>query len=321
MKSLHPVTLAAAVGSPAGKRAQLMITIFHRVLDRPDPLLPGVPDITRFQWQMKILADHFNVLPLHEAARRLAEGSLPARAAAITFDDGYADNLTNALPVLANLDLPATFFVATDYLDGGRMFNDTVIELVRRVPGERADFSAIGLGIEACSSIAERRTLISKLIGHFKYQPSDQRRTEVETMASNFGITLPANLMMTTDQLRKLAAARGAEIGAHTHTHPILSRVSPEQASHEIRAGKDALESSLQTPMRLFAYPNGRPGKDYGPEHVEMAKRYGFEFAVSTTPSSARRDSDPYQLPRFTPWDPTPGRFTLRMLRALYSPG
>jgi hypothetical protein len=157
MKSFHPITVAATMGSPSGKRAQLLITIFHRVLDRPDPLLPGIPDIDRFRWQIKLLAKHFNILPLRDAAQRLVDGNLPARAAAVTFDDGYADNLTNAIPVLAARGLPATFFVATDYLDGGRMFNDTVIELVRRLDGVNADFSTIGLGMEPCSSIAERR--------------------------------------------------------------------------------------------------------------------------------------------------------------------
>jgi peptidoglycan/xylan/chitin deacetylase (PgdA/CDA1 family) len=320
MKSFHPITLAAAMGSPPGKRAQLLITIFHRVLDRPDPLLPGVPDVDRFRWQIKLLSRHFNVLPLHEAATRLVDGNLPARAAAVTIDDGYADNLTHAIPVLAACGLPATFFVATDYLDGGRMFNDTVIELVRRLEGTSADFSTIGLGIEPCSSLPERRALITKLINHFKYQPSEQRRTTVEVLASTFGVTLPSNMMLSTDQLRELARAPGAEIGAHTHTHPILSRIPLEQARQEIQVGKNLLESKLQSPIRLFAYPNGRPQKDYGPEHVEMVKGNGFDFAVSTTPSPAQRASDPYQLPRFTPWDRTPGRFTLRMLQALYSP-
>lgn len=319
MKRFHPFTLAATLGSPGKGRAKLFITIFHRVLARPDPLLQGVPDVVRFRWQMKLLADHFNVLPLHEAAVRLLEGTLPPRAAAVTFDDGYADNFTTALPILQQLALPATFFVATDYLDGGRMFNDTVIELVRRLPNEFADFSSIGLDQQACASIANRRALIKTLINHFKYQASDVRRTSVEALAGQFQISLPTDLMMSTAQLNALSATAGVEIGAHTHTHPILSRVSDQQAIAEITTGKKMLESLLQSPMRLFAYPNGRPEKDYGSAHVEMVKHCGFDFAVSTTPAVAQSNSDPYQLPRFTPWDPTPVKFALRALHALYT--
>lgn len=321
MTSLHPITLAAGLASPAGGRAKLLITIFHRVLERPDPLLPDVPDIERFTWQMKFLADHFNVLPLHEAATRLQDGSLPARAAAITFDDGYADNYTIALPILRRFGLPVTVFVATDYLDGGRMFNDTVIELVRRLPGNQADFASIGLDTQPCATLADRRALVARLIGHFKYQPSDERRQIVEDMAARFGVALPTDLMMSTAQLQALGSTTGVEIGAHTHTHPILSKISPQKAADEIRVGKNALESLLQTPMRLFAYPNGRPTKDYGPEHVDMVRSAGFDFSVSTAPATAKRSSDPHQLPRFTPWDTTPGRFALRTLRMLYGTG
>jgi peptidoglycan/xylan/chitin deacetylase (PgdA/CDA1 family) len=74
-----------------------------------------------------------------------ASGALPERAAAITFDDGYADNFTRALPLLREQGLPATFFVATGFLDGGRMWNDTISEAIRRCNEDVVDLSAIGL--------------------------------------------------------------------------------------------------------------------------------------------------------------------------------
>lgn len=319
MKSLHPFTIAASIASPSKKRAKLPIMIYHRVLERFDPLLPGVPDTLRFGWQAKMLAEHFRVLPLHEAVERLQSGTLPARAAAITFDDGYADNYTCALPILQGLGLPATFFVATAYLDGGRMFNDTVIELVRRLPDESCDFTAIGLGMQKCATVPERRALIKTLIEHFKYRPSNERREAVEKLASRFRVTLPTDLMLDVDQLRALGRTNGVEIGAHTHTHPILTCLSPEEAYEDITIGRQTLESHLDTPVRLFAYPNGRPRKDYNADHVEMVKRCGFDFAVSTVPAPARFGCDPYELPRFTPWDPTPGRFALRVLHTLWT--
>jgi peptidoglycan/xylan/chitin deacetylase (PgdA/CDA1 family) len=268
---------------------------------------------------MRLLASHFNVLPLREAAQRLREGSLPARAACVTFDDGYADNYTIALPILRETGVPATFFIATAYLDGGRMFNDVLIEIAKAVPDGPCDLSAIGQGAHPVVSLQDRRALMTRLIARFKYQPPAQRLPAAERLAADFGICLPTDLMLSSAQLRAVHAA-GMEIGGHTDTHPILARQNPADARREIRVGKEKLETLLGTPVRVFAYPNGRPVKDYTDAHVAMAADCGFEAAVSTRPAAADRHSGVHELPRFTPWDKTPARFGLRLLRSLTFP-
>jgi peptidoglycan/xylan/chitin deacetylase (PgdA/CDA1 family) len=107
--------------SPAGERGRLSILIFHRVLARPDPLSPDEPDVVEFEAQMRWVRSWFNVLPLGAAIDRLYAGTIPPRALAITFDDGYADNEELAAPILARLGLSATFFISTGYLGGGIM--------------------------------------------------------------------------------------------------------------------------------------------------------------------------------------------------------
>lgn len=315
----HPLTAALSLVSPSGSKARLSVLIYHRVLPDRDPLLRDTPDSKVFEWQMALIARHFNVLSLEEAGRRLQEGTLPARAASITFDDGYADNLTVAWPILQKMGLPTTFFVASGYLDGGRMFNDTIIELVRRLPMGHCELGLPGLEDVAIADIESRNALVQQLIGHFKYQPLDERNRAVEGLAAKFDVELPNDLMMTTEQLRKLDNFEGAEIGGHTRNHPILARLDDMQARDEIANGKRDLEERLGHPIRLFAYPNGRPDKDYTPRHVDMVRDCGYELAVSTIPSAAKRGADTYQLPRFTPWDQTPVRFGLRMLRTLLS--
>lgn len=302
--------------SPGGRRGRLSILIYHRVLPQSDPLLPGEPEAASFQWQMELLARHFHPLPLGEAVQRLRDGTLPPRAACVTFDDGYADNAEVALPILRAVGVPATFFIAVGYLNGGRMFNDTLIETVRRLPEGEVDLTPEGLGRRTIGSISDRVALCKALIGRFKYQPPEQRNRRVEALPSRLGITVPDDLMMTTGQLRGLADA-GMEIGGHTLTHPILARQSAPEARREIVSGREALEGILERPVRLFAYPNGRPGQDYAPEHVDMVRACGFDAAVSTAAGAAGPGADPYQLPRFTPWDRTPGRFALRLARNL----
>lgn len=302
--------------SPRGERARLSILIYHRVLPEPDALLPGDPDAARFRRQMRLLARCFNPLPLAEAVDRLRSGTLPARAACVTFDDGYADNATVALPILREEGVPATFFIATGYLDGGRMFNDTLIETVRRLPAGEHELGPAGLGRRRIDSDADRAALIGELVMSLKYLGVRERGERAEDLAAALGVTLPSDLMMTTAQLRSLAQA-GMDIGGHTVNHPILTACPAEEARREMREGKETLEDLLGRPVTLFAYPNGRPGKDYRPEHAVMARELGFTAAVSTAWGSAHRGSDPWQLPRFTPWDRGDLKFGLRLARNL----
>jgi peptidoglycan/xylan/chitin deacetylase (PgdA/CDA1 family) len=111
------------------------------------------------------------------------------------------------------------------------------------------------------------------------------------------------------------------EIGGHTVNHPILARLDPAQARREIADGKEALEALVGSPVRSFAYPNGKPGQDYLAEHARMAREIGFDAAVSTSWGAASQASDSFQLPRFTPWDQGHGRFVLRMLQNMRRAG
>jgi len=290
----------------------LSILIYHRVVPEPDPLLPDLVSAREFDWQLAVLGRWFTVLPLREAAARLRSGTLPVRSACVTFDDGYADNATVALPILRRHGVPATFFVATAFIDGGRMWNDSVIETIRAARGDTLDARCAGLDTLGISTIGLRRQAIEKLLAALKYLPLEERQRRIEELAANTPCSLPADLMMTSQQVRHLRAS-DMEIGAHTVTHPILAQVDPERADSEIRDSKHRLEAITGNPVTLFAYPNGIPVRDYRREHVDMVERLGFEAAVCTAPGVAHAASHPFQLPRFTPWDRTPARFVLRL--------
>lgn len=299
--------------SPGGARGGLSILIFHRVLPSPDVLYPGEVDATRFDTLLGWLAASFSVLPLEQAVRSLQRGALPPRALSITFDDGYADNYMTACPLLQKHGLHATFFVATDFLDGGRMWNDTVIEVVRRVEPATLDLRDLGIGIHPVRTDAERRIAIDSLLPRLKYLPLGERADRVAEIANRHGRDLPNDLMMTSGQLRALRRC-GMAIGGHTRRHPILARLDDEAAVEEIAGGKSALEARLGEPVRLFAYPNGKPDTDFDRRHVEMVRKAGYVGAVTTSPGMARPGGDVYQLPRFTPWDRSRLRFGLRMV-------
>jgi len=305
--------------SPAGAKGQLSILAFHRVLREADALFPNVPDARRFARILTWLKGWLNVLPLDEAIERLSSGELPERAAAITFDDGYADNYTEALPVLREHGMSATFFVATGFLDGGRMWNDTVIEAIRRSRLDTVDLAAIGLPRLPIASLTERRAAIEQCIKALKYRPLSQRVADSEQVALAAQATPPDDLMMKSAELRALHR-NGMQIGAHTVSHPILTRLTKDDARAEIVGSRARLEELLDAPVKCFAYPNGKLGDDYSDEHVTLVRDSGFAYALSTNAGAAGRDSsDLMQLPRFTPWDRTSFRFGARLLANLAS--
>jgi peptidoglycan/xylan/chitin deacetylase (PgdA/CDA1 family) len=293
--------------------------IYHRALRAPDPLLPDEVDAAALDWQVSLMAREFNVLSLEEACERMAAGTLPARAAAITFDDGYADNVEVAMPILRRHGLTATFFVATAYLGGGVMFNDRIIAAVRQAPAGVLDLEPIALGRHPLRDTRDRRAAIAALIRALKYRPPQERAALTDDVVARSGARLPAELMMRPEQVKALRQG-GMSVGGHTATHPILARISPAEARVEVERGRTDLEGILNERVTLFAYPNGEPRQDYGPEHVAMVKELGFRAAVSTRWAFARRSDDSFQLPRCTPWDRTPRRFGARLINFYLRP-
>jgi peptidoglycan/xylan/chitin deacetylase (PgdA/CDA1 family) len=292
--------------------SRLSVLGYHRVLADHDPLLPGEPTAAEFEDRMCWVKANFNVLPLTAAVQALRENRLPKRALALTFDDGYADNYRLALPILQRLGLPASFFIATGFLNGGCMFNDIVIEAVRRAPGTELELADLTLGRYPLGCQEQRSRTIDRILARLKYFKPEHREDVALEIAKRAGARVPTDLMMSSDQVRALHAA-GMTVGAHTVTHPILAEISQQRAREEMAAGRARLEQIIGAPVRLFAYPNGKPLRDYGPEHVRFAREVGFAAAVSSAWGAARPGDDVFQIPRFTPWDRQNWRFGLRL--------
>lgn len=304
----------ACSGVDAVLGPRLSVLIFHRVLPQQDPLFPGEMHASRFDRLVGLLARHFRVLTLGEALSRLANGSLPRRAVAITFDDGYADNAQVAMPILQRHGVAATFFIASGFLNGGWMWNDVVIETLRSSARDAVDLSFLGVASMPLSTLDDRRRAIDTVLPQVKYRSLvDREHLLAELRKAVAAQDLGPGPMMSDQQLRSMHAA-GMEIGAHTRWHPILACESDDCARTEIAAGREHLQHLLGTPVDLFAYPNGQPGKDYEARHVDMVRTLGFKGAVTTAPGPVTDRSDIFQWPRFSPWDRLPGRWLLRMV-------
>jgi peptidoglycan/xylan/chitin deacetylase (PgdA/CDA1 family) len=296
-----------------GSEGRLAIITYHRILERPDPLLESEPDIEKFTWEMETLAACFNVLPLHDAITLLRENRIPPRAVCITFDDGYRSCHDLALPVLTRLGLPATVFVTTDFLDNGNMWNDRILEAVRLLPMGQLDLREVGLGCWQLSDIEDRKKIVAELDSNCKYLSAPGRLKIIEKLEILAGQAKAANQMLSRDMVAALAR-QGIEIGGHTITHPILTKLSDESARYEIEENKRMLEEIIGKPLRLFAYPNGKVGMDFDQRHVKMVEAAGYFAAFTTAFGAANKNNDFFQFPRSRPWDVTPFWFSVRLL-------
>ena len=296
----------------ADRRPGLSILIFHRVLAVADAFRIGDMTAAQFQVVTENLAQNFSTLPLEEGIERLRNNSLPRAALSITFDDGYADNLEVAAPILVAQGLTATFFIATGFLEGGWMWNDRIIEACKRTRHTATSLPALKLQSIDLSTEAARVAAAFGIIEEAKHLPFEERAAVVAQLQDQLDVELGRGPMLDPESVRRLRD-HGMTIGAHTVTHPILATLDHTRARAEISDSRSHLVDILREPIRVFAYPNGRPGRDYRPEHVAMVSEAGFEAALTTATLTARPGMARYELPRFTPWDRTAWRFSARL--------
>ncbi|MDQ1833515.1 polysaccharide deacetylase family protein [Massilia scottii] len=295
-------------------RAPLSILIYQRVLAAPDPLFPESLHGRRFEQHLRLLTRWFRLMPLSRAVAHLADGTLPPRSACLTFDHGYAEHASVALPLLQRYGVPATFFVAASYLDGGCTWSDIVTEVVRNAPGERLNLARSGFASYDIGCPQRRRAVIEMLLAALRLLPPHERLARARSMARRVSPT-----MLSSDQLLALHRA-GMEIGAHPLHHTALASLSNAAARAEIAEGRTRIEDILQAPVRLFAYPSGKPGQDFEPRHGLMLRAQGFAAAVGMGPGAARSGSDLFALPRIAPCEHAGGgAFLLRLAGNLFT--
>lgn len=296
----------------SGNSKRLTVLIFHRVLPEADPLSPDEMYASRFDALISMLVKVFNVLPMDDALSRWKSGTLPPRALTITFDDGYADNFTVACPILLKYGVKAGFFVASGFLNGGIMWNDVAREAIRTYEGDEIDLRWLDLGIRPVATSSERFRLVEEMLLKLKYRTLESRKEALARIVEETRAISPGNLMLSTSQLRGLRDA-GMEIGGHTSSHPILAVLPEPEARKQIAEDRERLAELLGQRPRYFAYPNGRPEKDYQATHVRLVRELGYEAAFTTSCGSVGPESGAFELPRFTPWDRGLTRFSLRL--------
>ncbi len=292
-------------------RNKLTILNFHQVLQNKDSLRPWEPDSEKFNWQMALLRKHFRPMSLSQAMELLKSGKLPSRTVVVTFDDGYLNNLTVALPILKKYKIPATVFIATAFSEGKNMWNDRILDLFSQ-HSEMMDLSVAGLGNVDVSEPKLKLVTAQKTVLALKYFEPSIRDEKVALLIKSNGGYSETRKMMNASEIKMISDA-GLEIGAHTHNHPILNTLAIDEQYQEIKRNQELLSLWTNKSVTTFAYPNGKVGVDLSMETVDLVKELGFDFAVSTECGYVNQQSNRYTLNRFTPWDNTPWKFQARI--------
>lgn len=301
-------------------RGKLTTLLFHKVPLSRHPLTPLEPTIADFSAVLEAALRRFRILPLEDAVIALRAGNLPANAACITFDDGYPEWRTGVLPVLERLGVHATFFITTGQYRGLPIWNERILHAVQSAPESAEPLRWEGMPDVSFGPPQDRLQSIERLDRFLKYQEPAKKEHFLSELERHTGVKREQVPTMSVDDLRHLHA-KGFGVGGHSVTHPILSRCTAQQAYEEIAGARETLESLIRGKVSGFAYPNGTPGKDFGAEHIEMVRRAGYHFAVTTQRGFAAADTPQMQIPRFTPWGPTAGRMSLQFLRNLMQRG
>ena len=283
----------------AANRGRVLILTYHRFSRGRDPLATPEAD---FDAHLRYLKEHYTLVPLsHVAAHYAGAAELPARAACVTIDDGFADAYEIAFPLLQRHGVPAALFVITDFLDGRAwLWTDKLrhvalstesARLAAEVGGRSFDLRLAGRDTRLAAA-GEVNSELKRLAPH-------AREEAIERIAEAHGVALPQRPPaefgpVTWEQARALDAG-GVEIGSHTVSHPILTTTDDAQLGRELRDSRARLEAELGHAVELFCYPNGVFDERVRRETASA----GYRCAVTTEPGlNERRAADPLTLRR-----------------------
>ena len=300
-----------------------MILMYHRVADEQlDPWHLCVSP-KNFGEQLEVIRSAgLRVMHLRELAEAAASGAVPPRSIAITFDDGYRDNLENGRPLLEKYGVPATAFVASGYVASDGEFWWDALERVLLTPGKLPQSFAVEIGgkrrswqLGSDSSWTDddcerhrdwrpytppqtpRQRLYRELRDVLLAASADEKARIVgELLAwANIPATARAKRRILDEEgLCKLAADDLIEIGGHSISHPELAPLSLDEQDHELRASKRRLEEVLGRKITALAYPHGSCSDDT----KRLAAQAGYAFACGTQRRPVQRGVDRYELPR-----------------------
>ena len=279
--------------------SQVAIIMYHHVSSENPPWLLGAVKPKHFEREIAYLSKATTIVPLDWLVNQLYQGkNIPSKAVCITFDDGYKDNYTFAYPILQKYNAPATIFLTTGYIESSETFwNYKLCFAVWNT--SRTQLEIEGFGYYDLRSCRDRLKAMNRIISGLMKLPEREKNRSIEKLLQVLCVDIPdrfgKELTLSWDEVLEMSK-NGISFGAHTVTHPILTRLPIEDAREEITRSKKEIEERLGVPCNLFAYPNG----EFNTEIIELLKENVFKGAVTAIPRMIRRGDKPFRLGRIS---------------------
>ncbi|MFL5895049.1 MAG: polysaccharide deacetylase family protein [Thermoleophilaceae bacterium] len=312
------------IASPRAAGDVAVVVLYHRIAEgEPDPLglcvAPG-----RFEQQLEVLRSELDVVPISELARRVAGGEPIGGLAAITFDDGYADNLEVAAPIIEAARVPVTLFAATEHISTGeRFFWDEAWRLICGGGARPKRLELAGDGVAGAwqtKTPDQRAAAFRALHRLIQPRPAETIRTVLRELRDWAGEAAPpppgSTRLMTIDELRRFAALDGVELGAHTRSHVNLAHQPDDVVRAEVAGSRADLVDWLGVAPAGFSYPFGLLRHDVSERARAEVAAAGFGYAVVNQPVAVEPVSDLYALPRLPAPDAAADSFRAWLARA-----
>lgn len=278
---------------------------YHMIEDGPNGFYPETLT-ANFEKQIVHLVKNYRVISLDEIVKRIKIKRSLRHSVAITFDDGFRDNYEIAYPILRKYDVPATIFLTTGYIDSG-----TAPWFIKfRYIFMKTEETELRLRLDDKNILFPMHTKKAKfaasdrVMAYLKSCPNEQRLSLFDTLCKELEVNEFQgldNLMLTWDQIKEMTE-NGISFGAHTVSHPILSRISIEIAEREILESKNKIEEQIGKPVTSFAYPFGKKSQ-YTPQIFPILHELGFKCAVTTGLRPNTHSVSLFELNRPVPWE------------------
>ena len=285
--------------------SQILILMYHRVgPNKSNWLLPPI-STNDFENQMRYLSKTHKILPLNDLAKYIIEGkTVDEKIAVVTFDDGYKDNYICAFPILKKYNIPATVFLVTGNIGTKNLFwFDKIRYLLLHSKIKRINLNEFG---DFTLNTLKNRLFSSFIISEkLKKIPNEKKNNileEIENISDvNIPVDLAKNLILSWDEVKEMNEC-SVDFGAHTVTHPILTRISFDRAKYEISQSKKNIEKKIGKTVNTFCYPNGT-SDDFNTNLLNFVTESGFSCAVTTIPIIDTSKANLYRLGRLpTAW-------------------
>lgn len=267
--------------------------MYHRVDPRPlDPATSKSsafhPNLIlsvaaeRFDRQMRHLRENCRVVSFPQAVRELRDGTRAGRSVSVTFDDGYRDNLKDALPILERHGVPATIYVTTGLIDRTMLLWWVELEFIlKRASRVALDWEGSRIERE-CGTVEAKNSLFSELAGRFKRADRAGQRSLMDRLRAQVPESFSYDdQVLSWDEVRELDRHPLITIAAHTVDHSALIHASEASVLEEMRRSRERLERELGHSVPHFAYPFGSPA-EAGARDFDLCREEGFETAVTT---------------------------------------